>query len=125
MPALPGPVQDTLWDRNSHGGDVALFVGLTLVLWLASLRTPRRDNLDVFAGGVLAVSIAWYYACWLLAVTELERLETPVAAALRLGLLILSLAAVDRLVTAQSSTDPEKAARNSARTSEQASTRSS
>jgi len=46
------------------------------------------------------VTIVWYYVGWHLVGTELQRIMTPVAAALRMSLLILALAAVDRLVTA-------------------------
>jgi hypothetical protein len=108
-PALPGPIQDTLWDRNMGAGEVALFVALAFVLWLASLRAPRRNNLDAFAAGVLALTIVWYYIAWTNGVVELPRIMTPMGAGLRIGLLILALAAVDRLLTGRrldSSTPP-------------------
>jgi hypothetical protein len=55
---------------------------------------------------MLAVTVVWYYAGWHLVPTELQRIETPAATALRLGLLILSLTAVDRLLSARQLDSP-------------------
>jgi hypothetical protein len=98
QPVLPGPVQDTLWARTSEGGDIPLFIGLAFVLWLASCRAPRRNHLDAFAMGMVGVAVVWYYAAWHFDVVRLDRIAVPPAAALRIGLLILGLAAVDRLL---------------------------
>jgi hypothetical protein len=54
------------------------------------------------------VRVVWYYAGWHLAVIRLERVETPAAAALRIGLLLLSLAAADRLTTAPRADGPRE-----------------
>jgi hypothetical protein len=105
-PVLPGPIQDTLWNRDENSGELGFFAALTLVLWLVSLRAPRRNNLDAWAAGMLAVTVVWYYAGWHLVPTELQRIETPAATALRLGLLILSLTAVDRLLSARQLDSP-------------------
>jgi hypothetical protein len=101
---LPGPIQDALWDRTSEGGDIPLFIGLTLVLLLVSLRAPRKDHLDAFAGGIVAMAVVWYYAAWHFDVVRLQRIAVPPAAALRVGLLLLGLAAVDRLVAGRART---------------------
>jgi hypothetical protein len=105
-PVLPGPIQDTIWNRDENSGELGFFAVLTFVLWLVSLRAPRRNNLDAWAAGMLAVTVVWYYAGWHLVPTELQRIETPAATALRLGLLILSLTAVDRLLSARQLDSP-------------------
>jgi hypothetical protein len=99
-PALPGPVQDALWDRVP-GGEVPMFLVLTLVLWLASLRVSAPGSLDALGGLLLASTAVWYFAGWHLGAAELQRVFVPVAASLRLSLLILALAAGDRIAIAR------------------------
>jgi hypothetical protein len=50
---------------------------------------------------VIALTVVWYYIAWTNGVVELPRIMTPMAAGLRIGLLILGLAAVDRLLAAR------------------------
>ena len=99
-PALPGPVQDLIWDRVPGGGDVPFLVALTLVLWLASLRAGRPGSLDALGAILLAVATLWYYVGWHGVAAELLRILVPVASLLRISLIILALAALDRLVSA-------------------------
>jgi hypothetical protein len=99
--ALPGPVQDVLWDRAVPTGDVPMFVVLTLVLWLASLRAGRPRSLDALGGLLLAGTTVWYFVGWHLGAAELPRIFVPVAASLRMSLLIVALAAVDRIAVAR------------------------
>jgi hypothetical protein len=99
-PALPQPIQGVLWDRGVPGGDVPMFVALTLVLWLASLRMGRPGSLDALGWLLLAAATLWYYAGWHTGAVELPRIFVPVAVLLRVGLLILALAAVDRIAVA-------------------------
>jgi hypothetical protein len=96
-PALPGPVQDLIWDRVPGGGDVPFLVALTLVLWLASLRAGRPGSLDALGAILVAVATLWYFAGWHGVAADLPRILVPVASLLRISLIILALAAVDRL----------------------------
>jgi hypothetical protein len=99
-PALPRSVQGVLWERVVPAGDVPMFVVLTLVLWLASLRMGHPGSLDALGGLLLAAVTVWYYAGWHMGAVELPRILVPVAVLLRVGLLILALAAVDRIAVA-------------------------
>ncbi len=96
-PALPGPVQDLLWDRSAPSGDLPMLLMLALVLWLVSLRWPRTSSLDLFAAGLLGVALLWFFLGWHLEAVEPLRLLTPPALLLRMSLLILGLAALDRI----------------------------
>lgn len=97
FPALPGVIQDALWEREIPAGDVFFFVVVTSLLWLASLRFRRVGGLDAFGGLLLAATALWYFAGWHWGAIELQRIFVPVAASLRIGLLVVALAAVDRL----------------------------
>jgi hypothetical protein len=100
-PALPRPIQDTLWERGVPAGDVPTLVVLTLVLWLAALRAAPPGSLDALGGALLVVTTVWYFVGWHLAAAQLPRIFVPVAMSLRVSLLILALAAVDRLIAAR------------------------
>jgi hypothetical protein len=96
-PALPAPIQDALWERTVPAGDVPSLVVLTLLLWVVSLRAGRPSSLDMFGALLLAFATLWYFAGWHMGAVELPRILIPVAALLRVSLIILTLAAVDRL----------------------------
>jgi hypothetical protein len=108
-PALPGPVQDLIWDRVPGGGDVPFLVALTLVLGLASLRAGRLGSLDALGAILVAVATLWYYVGWHGGVSELPRILVPVASLLRISLIILALAALDRLAVIRRATRLEVA----------------
>ena len=74
-----------------------MLVMLALVLWLVSLRWPRTSSLDLFAAGLFAVALLWFFLGWHLEAVEPQRLLTPPAMLLRMSLLILGLAALDRI----------------------------
>ena len=98
-PVLPAPVQDALWDRVPGGGDVPFWVAATIVLWLVSLRAGRPGSLDALGAGLLGVSVLWYYAGWHGVASDLLRILVPVASFLRITLIVIALAALDRLAT--------------------------
>ena len=93
---LPSPVQTALWSRS--GGDLPFWFALAGVLWLASLRAKRRDNLDLWAAGIIGSTVLWYVIAWHLTVAELGRICVPIGAGLRVGLLLLMLASLDRIL---------------------------
>jgi hypothetical protein len=100
-PALPDPVQDLIWDRAAGSGELPFLVVVMLVLWLASLRAGRPASLDALGAILVAVATLWYYAGWHGGAVELPRILVPVASLLRISLIILALAAVDRLALAR------------------------
>jgi hypothetical protein len=93
---LPGPVQDIVWERTTGG--ILFLIGLALLLWLASLRSGRPGRLDALAGAGLASCVIWYFAAWHLQASELPRLMIPVAAAVRIALVALLIASLDRVL---------------------------
>jgi hypothetical protein len=93
---LPGPIQDLLWDRST--GDLPLWLVVSFGLWLASLTLPRRGDLDLWGLGIVLAAVLWYFIAWHLTVAQLGRICVPIAAALRIGLLVLALAALERIL---------------------------
>jgi hypothetical protein len=91
---LPAPIQDALWERSS--GDLPFWIVLTAVIWLVSLRRGRPGTLDALAAVGVAFSLLWYLASWHGDAAELPRHMIPIAASLRIALMTLSLAALDR-----------------------------
>lgn len=100
-PALPSSVQDTLWQREVPAGDLIAFVVVAILLWAASLRAGAWTSLDTLAALLFAISVVWYYAGYYGVVSELPRILTPPAALMRISLLLLAFAGVDRLVLAR------------------------
>jgi hypothetical protein len=93
---LPSPVQGLLWARTA--GDLSFWLVVAVGLWLGSLRSPRRDNLDLIAIGVILAAVLWYFIAWHLTVAQLDRIFVPIGAGLRIGILLLILAAVERIL---------------------------
>lgn len=108
-PVIPSPLQDVVWERGAAGGDLPLWVALTAVLWLLSVRRGSNGKssaaapaqLGVFASALLAVTALWYLAGWHLSIGEAPRIMIPVAVSVRVALLLLILVALDRLALQQ------------------------
>lgn len=96
-PLLPRPVEALLLDPGHTGG-----ITLALVLTLAwcGVETVRRGLPDGAATGfvVLALSALGLWAAWHGSTTELARLALVPALTLRIGLLVLLTALVDRQI---------------------------
>ena len=93
---LPSPIQDAFWDRSA--GELPFWLVAAVGLWLASLKMPRRDNLDLWAIGIILSAVLWYFIAWHLTVAQLGRISVPIGAALRIGIVLLALTALERIL---------------------------
>jgi hypothetical protein len=107
---LPSPIQDAFWDRSA--GDLPFSLVVAVGLWLASLRLPRRDDLDLWAVGIILSAVLWYFIAWHLTVAQLGRICVPIGAALRVGIVLLALAALERILRRNDPVAPRRSSRS-------------
>jgi hypothetical protein len=71
-------------------------------------RAPRSASGKPgrLGGRLLAATTVWYFAGWHLGAVQLPRIFVPVATSLRLSLLVLALAALDRIASARAHRRP-------------------
>jgi hypothetical protein len=94
-PVLPSPVQDALWERAS--GDIPVWFALTAAALVVARRYAGFRRVDRFVAIGVAGAVAWYWIGWHLGSVDYVRIFVPVAATLRITLLVLILLAVDRI----------------------------